>query len=140
MLLAFLKNAGVPKNANKNFSKKRYKRKGGSRGCSPCDASPSGGARGSLSYSLIIFSSALRKNQMNFCSRLYQKPCLPSILFFKPPAFRKTIACMEADAALIKTRDADKDSRISLFFHLRNNQSGTNNEYRNIREKKELML
>ena len=43
---------------------------------------------------------------------------------------------MEADAILIQARDADKDSRNSLFYPERNNLSGIHNEYRNIQEKR----
>jgi hypothetical protein len=56
--------------------------------------------------------------------------------FFKPPAFRKTIVCMEANTPFFQAQDAGKDNRNPLFFPLRNYHSGITNEYGNIHEKK----
>jgi hypothetical protein len=88
----------------------------------------------------LIFSDnfffCTAKKSDEFLLQTVSKTCRPSILFFKPPAFRKTIACMEANTPRIQARDAGKDSRNPLFFPFRNNHSGITNEYRNIREKK----
>jgi hypothetical protein len=115
--------------------------KRGSRGFSPWDASPSGGVRGSHSYSKAIRSLQSKKKSDEFLhpDRIKNYAFFLSC-FFKLTALRKTLTCIEAYTGLIQARDAGKNSRNPLFFPLRNNQSGTDNEYRNIREKKELML
>jgi len=43
---------------------------------------------------------------------------------------------METNTLLIQARDAGKESRNSLFYPERNNLSGINIEYQNIREKR----
>jgi hypothetical protein len=111
--------------------------KRGSRGCSPWDASPSGGERGSHSYSMVknYFSRTKKSDEFLHPDCIKNNAFFLSC-FFKPPAFRKTIACMEACTGLIQARDGGKNSRNPLFFPLRNNHSGITNEYGNIREKK----
>jgi hypothetical protein len=81
MLLAFLKNAGVPKNANKNFSKKRYKRKGG-QGDAPLGVPPPLGERGGHSHILKQQDFFREKIRWISASRPYQKQRLFSVLFF----------------------------------------------------------
>ena len=102
---------------DENFLGGMEKCKWGSRGSSPWDASPSGGGRGLHSYSLVKNLLPTKKKSDEFLHPDRIKNfAFFSVLLLSTARVRKTITCIEADAALIQAQDADKDGRNPRFF------------------------